>query len=61
MFFSINLVGREYHKKTEVNYINGEFQNNASDVGLKKITSTVYWFEGGTEKQESLTTVISDR
>lgn len=51
----------KYQRKTEVDFVNGEFQNDGSDLGLKKITSTVYWFEGGNEKSESLTTVITDK
>lgn len=49
----------QYQRKTDVSYIDGNYQNSAADIGLKKVTTTVYWNEDGSEKSTNLVTVIS--
>lgn len=49
----------EYQRKTDVAYVDGSYQNSADDVGLKKVTTTVYWNEDGLEKSTDLVTLIS--
>lgn len=49
----------QFERRTEVEYTDGDFNQSANDVGLKKITATVYWNEGSQEKSESVITVIS--
>ena len=49
----------EYQRKTDVSYVDGNYQNSAADLGLKKVTTTVYWDEDGSEKSTNLVTLIS--
>lgn len=49
----------DYQRKTDVAYVDGSYQNSAVDVGLKKVTTTVYWNEDGLEKSTNLVTLIS--
>lgn len=50
-----------YERKTDVSFVDGSYNNSNSDLGLKKITTTVYWNEAGLEKSEKLTTLISSQ
>lgn len=49
----------QYQRKTDVSYVDGNYQNSVADVGLKKVTTTVYWNEDGLEKSTDLVTLIS--
>ena len=48
-----------YQRKTDVSYVDGSYQNSAADVGLKKVITTVYWDEDGSEKSTDLVSLIS--
>lgn len=52
----------KYQRKTVVEYINSSFQTSATNLGLKKITATVYWQSpvGGNEKSTTVYAVVSD-
>lgn len=51
----------QYERQTDVSYIDGSYNNSGSDVGLKKISTTVYWDEDGREKSEQIVTLIADK
>ena len=45
----------KYGRQSQVNYINSDLTQSATDNGLKKIIVTVFWHEGGTEKNTTAT------
>lgn len=50
-----------FQRQTEINYVDGDLQNSASDTGLKKISVTIYYTNAlsKTEKSYSTATLIS--
>jgi len=54
----------EYQRQTVVTYVEGEnLSTSISDTGLKKITTTVYWYTAATdsERQLELHLLIADK
>lgn len=51
----------QYQRQTDVSYVDGNYQNSVVDVGLKKITTTVYWYEDGLEKSTNLVTLVANK
>lgn len=52
-----------FFRSTNITLVDQNLNANASDIGLKKITVTIYWPAtlGGGQKQFSLSTLISKR
>lgn len=50
-----------FERKTDISYIDLNFNSSATDQGLKIITTTVYWHEGSRERLESLITILADK
>lgn len=50
-----------FERKTDIAYIDLNFVSSATDQGLKKITTSVYWHEGSRERSESLITILADK
>ncbi len=45
----------DYQRQTVVTYVDGEdLTTSASDSGLKKVTTTVYWYNATTESEKSI-------
>lgn len=52
----------DYQRQTVVETVDGNLNPSGSDLGLKKITVTVFWFSpiGSVEKSTQITTLIAD-
>lgn len=52
-----------FQRKTVVDYVDGDLQTSVSDLGLKRISATIYYINAvsKTEKSYNMTTLISQR
>jgi len=52
-----------FERETTVAYVDANLNNSVSDIGLKKVSTTVYWQDPAdeTEKTYTLTTLISQK
>jgi hypothetical protein len=50
-----------FQRETEVEYMDEDLNETGSDTGLKRVSTTVYYINGVTKKEDSLrlTTLIS--
>jgi prepilin-type N-terminal cleavage/methylation domain-containing protein len=52
-----------FQRETEVRYVNGNLQVESADQGMKRISTTIFYFDAvsKTEKNYNITTLISQR